>query len=415
MRILFIPYILPPLHYPGSLRNLKLLHGLSLCDADIHVCHVDPDCFRHFGSEKLDPELRDKLPVNVTYHSVRSRERKWFFRCINSGPVVSSMFFCWTNPRKKEWTWDAKALLQRLDPGSFDAVVTLSQPHCNHLLGLWVKRKYSVPWISYFSDPWIDNPYANISGGAVVRSYLRRLERAVLSLSDKVLVTSEETRDLFLARYPGMEDTFGVLPHCFVPSWYSRPEKPPRGDVVTLLHCGNFYGPRSPRPLFRALAELEKNVRISRKIRLELVGGIMAEDARALGDLGIDHFVRCRPTVPYLESLALQDEADWLLVVDAPSDGKPSVFLPSKLMDYFGSRKPVLGLTPEEGASARVLRDCGYPVHGLSDLQGLQESIVRISEGWSPEANGIPCRYSADEVGKKFYEYIKGAILSKKL
>lgn len=410
MRILFVPYVLPPLHYPGALRNLKLLLGLSLNDIEIDVCHVDPHYFRHFGLDRFDAEMMGELPANVTYLPVKSKECNLFFKFINSNSTISRLFYFWTNPRKIEWTWAAKTLLRKRDLSSYDAVVTLSQPHSTHLLGLWLKREFHLPWVSYFSDPWIDNPYSNLTTDSFLRAYHSKLEEKVLAQSDKVLVTSEETREQFLSRYPDMKNKFSVLPHCFVPAWYPESKKVVQSKPIIILHCGNFYGPRSPRPIFEALAELDKSTAISKKIRLELVGDMGERHHKDLIDLNISHFVHHKPTVPYLGSLSLQSQADWLLVVDAPSGDKPSVFLPSKLMDYFGSKKPILGITPSEGASARVLKECGYPVHDIADHQGLKESLVRISEGWMPEISSIPDKYSVKNIGNALCGNLKDII-----
>jgi hypothetical protein len=51
--------------------------------------------------------------------------------------------------------------------------------------------------------------------------------------------------------------------------------------------------------------------------------------------------------------------SDALLVVDAP--GAHSLFLPSKVVDYLGARRPIFGITPE-GPTARILTAFGQPV-----------------------------------------------------
>jgi hypothetical protein len=38
-------------------------------------------------------------------------------------------------------------------------MVPFGNPMTDHLVGLSLSRKYRIPWIARFSDPWVDNPY----------------------------------------------------------------------------------------------------------------------------------------------------------------------------------------------------------------------------------------------------------------
>jgi len=88
-----------------------------------------------------------------------------------------------------------------------------------------------------------------------------------------------------------------------------------------------------------------------------------------------------------------------LLVVDAPGDG-PSVFLPSKLIDYLPFRKPILGLTPETGASARLLRRLGCPVMRPDDVGGITSALADLIERW--RAGTLDVGESFDRVAAEF-------------
>jgi len=66
--------------------------------------------------------------------------------------------------------------------------------------------------------------------------------------------------------------------------------------------------------------------------------------------------VKVLPPVDYRTSLALMRSADLLLNIDAPF--KNSIFLPSKLVDYIGAERPVLGISPT-GTASRVIRELG--------------------------------------------------------
>jgi hypothetical protein len=108
-----------------------------------------------------------------------------------------------------------------------------------------------------------------------------------------------------------------------------------------------------------------------------VVGPRVDRFERDAARLGLTSFVRFRDRVPHAEAAEIAAEADVLLVIDAPSDG-PSVFLPSKLIDYLAFRKPILGITPERGATARLLRRLECPVAPPDDLTGISSALADL-------------------------------------
>ena len=66
-------------------------------------------------------------------------------------------------------------------------------------------------------------------------------------------------------------------------------------------------------------------------------------------------------------------ETDILLLVDAPSD--VNLFLSSKLIDYLGARRPILGITSTKGTAGRVLTDYGWNVHHPDDVPGIAAAL----------------------------------------
>jgi glycosyltransferase involved in cell wall biosynthesis len=69
-------------------------------------------------------------------------------------------------------------------------------------------------------------------------------------------------------------------------------------------------------------------------------------------------------------------EADVLMVIDA--DVPDSVFLPSKLIDYLGAGRPVLGITPPDSGSARVIRKAGGWVVAPADQGAFGRTLQEI-------------------------------------
>ena len=150
---------------------------------------------------------------------------------------------------------------------------------------------------------------------------------------------------------------------------------------MRLVYTGRFYaGVRTPLPLLRALAELNDREPLAGARSLVRRAACRGVRARRRGARRRVARAVPRPRAAGRGRAAAAD-ADVLLVIDAPSDG-PSVFLPSKLIDYLPFRKPILGLTPEPGASARLLRRLGCPVAPPDDVDAIASALAGLVRRW---------------------------------
>ena len=71
---------------------------------------------------------------------------------------------------------------------------------------------------------------------------------------------------------------------------------------------------------------------------------------------GVEDQVDIGGRVPYDESIALQMNADILLLLQW-NDPREAGNVPGKLFEYIGARRPVLGIGYEGGVPARILRE----------------------------------------------------------
>ena len=84
--------------------------------------------------------------------------------------------------------------------------------------------------------------------------------------------------------------------------------------------------------------------------------------------------------VPYLESLSVMRSADVLLVIDAPLEVSP--FFPSKLADYMGANRPILGITPAQGATADILRRLGQTTVSPLSTSSIADIVHNLWQSW---------------------------------
>ena len=364
---------------------LKLILGLRKLGVEVEAVAIRPETFAAPLEGLADPSLVQLLPTDLTVHWVRSPETHPVVRLLKRSDAVQRGLYRVFEPRKREWTITARRVLSRLDLSKYDVVLTCSQPHANHLLGLTLKEWTGLPWVAYFSDPWTGNPYARPTS-ARVRAYHRELETRVLREADRVLFTSPEMERQANASFPELlRGKTGVVPHGYVSEWYGLTKPPlPAEGPLRVLHTGHFYGPRTPAPLLRALEKLAERHQLRERSLFTFYGSFPAEEEKRLRDTGMDAFVRVHRPVPYLESLALMRGSDLLLVIDAAlKDTAESVFLPSKLVDYLGSGKPILAISPRHGATARVVEEVGG-IQCDVDPDAIQSTLDLLFSGERP-------------------------------
>jgi len=122
---------------------------------------------------------------------------------------------------------------------------------------------------------------------------------------------------------------------------------------------------------------MESEPALGERLVVRLVGSLAPEFRQVVHDLRLEAHVTITGNVPYFESLKYQAASDALLLVDAPCDG-PSVFLPSKLLEYLAFGKPILALTPPRGMSAGLVKQAGGIVVAPDDVNAIAQRLVEM-------------------------------------
>lgn len=396
--LLLISYNFPPLPVPEAFLSVKKLGGLR-------EFAVDVLCLNPYRNQRVDFSL-DEYVKNRFRHVIRFDAPRWMDRLYQL-PILYRLFSGlsrFPDPMRflnKRATRCAEAM----NVADYEGVVTWSQHHSTHLVGMALKKRHpNLRWIAHFSDPWVDNPYNHLR--CVTRFTDARMEREVVEKADRILFTSERTLNLVFRKYPSQwKSKACVIPHAFDSTLYekgSHTEREP--GTILIRHLGNFYGNRSPIHLFKAIQIIMRNDRkILNGVRFEFVGktdGLRYVDLKNLPP----HLVTFFPAVDYVHSLSLMRAADALLVIDAPA--AQSVFLPSKLVDYLGAARPLLGLTPPGTSRDLILKAGGLVASPDSPgeiVKMLMEAITQLKKGRvepSQEYIRVRAQYSVESVSE---------------
>ena len=404
MKLLAIGYYAPPQLTPQAIQVARLLYHL---DARVTLLHGRdprfpngydqyPDFFARVGALAVpDPGARFSgllqraaLRLLPLYETCPDRFTRWRRRALG-------------------------AALEHIAAERPDALVSFGMPMSDHVLALAIRRRTGLPWLAHFSDPWVDNVFHH--HGWLARRLNARMEHRVVAEADAVLFTSARTRTLVMGKYPApWRARAGVLPHAWDMRHVGAASASP-GARHVIRHLGACYGARSPEPLFKALALImARQPRALDAVAFELIGPLAPAflDSPALKLLP-PGLVTVRAPVGYLEALALARDSAALLVIDAPSSGD-SIFLPSKLVEYIGARRPVWAITPP-GTSADLVGEWAGGPHASADPGDLEAvarmllaGCARLPEPVGPEH--VAQRFAAPRVALALHQFVRDAI-----
>jgi glycosyltransferase involved in cell wall biosynthesis len=258
--------------------------------------------------------------------------------------------------------WALRASLSTVRVRASELMITISHPLSTHITGLLTKRaRPRLPWITYFSDPWSewgDVEFRKSSNRS--QNINRWLEQRVIRHADGLIFPSQELAEHFQSVHPIMQTkVVGVVPQSYDPALYPPPQRQHRADELLIRSVGDFYGPRSPRPLLDALQIVRQRwPELLSKLKIEFYGRFDCNDKPECLELMTTLPVEHHGHVSYERSLELMVESDVLINLDVITSAK--YFRPSKLIHYLGAGRPMIGVSSDGAGSHLVERSGGF-------------------------------------------------------
>jgi len=222
---------------------------------------------------------------------------------------------------------------------SFDAIISTSTPYTGHLVGKTIKQANpNIPWTVDIGDPFsLGEPAWN---NVFLYSRLNyRSEAEVLNLADSIVFTVETCKKAYTKLYPGIEDKVTVIPPLFSGVTSSNKIKTKFRKGRLLVFAGSLYkGIRNPTYLLKLLSGVFE---LAPETEVHFYGRI--NDCASL----FEPYLLKYPKNIFIHGLVdrraaadAMDKADILINI-----ANRTLFqLPSKLVDYMASGKPILNI-----------------------------------------------------------------------
>jgi glycosyltransferase involved in cell wall biosynthesis len=369
-RVLMLSPHFPPDASAAAHRVRLLAPHLSSFGWEPTVVTVDPrDC-----EGRLDPELADLLPPELRV-----------IRCRAWPPHVTRRFAV-GDLGLRAYSGLRRASIDLLARERFDALFITIYPTYPALLGPLLKRRFRLPFVLDYQDPWIGAWGRTVGPGLngrpdrksrLARAVAVRLEPRAVRAADAITAVSAETYEAVRRRYPGLEDT----PCLAIPVG---------GDPRDFAHLGTrrrgqgYFDPTDGRahvvcvgtllPLgfetLRAVLGAAALLRDRRpesyaRVRFHFFGTSNQTDAGAAPrvlavarELGVgDCVTEVAPRIGYLDALSVQTDATAILMIGSTEPH----YTASKLYPGLFARRPVLAVFHETSSVVEILRRAGRP------------------------------------------------------
>tara|TARA_B100000614_G_C14536959_1_gene488795 strand:- start:396 stop:1682 length:1287 start_codon:yes stop_codon:yes gene_type:complete len=425
-RVLIITYYWPPSGGAGVQRWLKFVKYLRSFNWEPIVFTIENGEF-----PVLDYDLNKEIPDGVEVLKVPAWEPYKMYKLfsgkkktdgINSGflsekkgsSLVESLSK-WIRGNlfipdaRKFWIKPANQFLNHyLQNNAIDVIISSGPPHSTHLIGLSLKNKFQIPWLSDFRDPWTNiDFYKDLKLTKIADQKHKKLENDVLVQSDIVLTIgkqlSKELKTLGAKRVEIIENGFD--PQDFLDDTNHELD-----EKFSIAHIGSFTPSRNHLVLWKALSHLvDEQEEFKSKLEIKLIGKVDYSVLQSIKDFGLDTYLKKIEYVSHSEVIKHQKTSKLLLLMVNNTPNAKGI-VTGKVFEYMASKRPILAIGPKDGDLGEILTQTSSGiVCDYDNVENLSSTIWRIFKDDTKFENNISL-YSRVELTEKLVNLLNEVI-----
>lgn len=387
--LLFVSIAFPPKNDPECLqtaRYFKYLARQTNWNIDV-VTSKQPTLFMPFDESLLnyDKGYRQKIEIPI----VESKFGNYVQRKLGFG-------FLQFPDSKMTFHWQWRKVIRRL-VNKPDAIYSRSNPISSAFMAMKLSLYYRCPWILHLSDPWAISPLREIPP-RLLANYLQA-ENMMLNKAEAITFTTVPTLELYAQKYPQYSYKFSVLPNVYDPDDVHEISLP-FNDKFRVVYAGGLTGKRN---VF-FLKEVLEIVSRERPAVLKKIEFVFAGDMDRTNRQFFESPIECIKHIgqmPYDAVKKLCLSAQVLLVVDNPTEKEGAIFFPSKILDYFLTRRKIWAVTPLHSVTRDILEQYNHNAFEHNQVEGMAnfliESVAAFEERGNAafQAGQIPIQFGA--------------------
>jgi glycosyltransferase involved in cell wall biosynthesis len=330
--------------------------------------------------------LSDEIPADMKVFRTFILDLNWIFKifyALKLGFIATFISDQLLFPDyQKQWLFFAKRKIKKIvKKHKPELVFITSPPHSLHLLAKWIKKKWGLPVVADFRDPFSYN-YQKRSPRMFDKIY--RLENEVLGVSDHVIANTGLNKETIIKNFHLKEEKISIIPNGFDPADFrEKPEIyiPTEKSRITITHTGYFYDNYNATFLLNELVPYIS--KLKERILLQFVGRLTSSDLKIIKEKKLEELVNYIPYCSHNDAVRYMLSSDYLLLI--LPDTKWDFWVPSKTYEYLAALKPVIAIVPEKGNCAGIITETGTGiVVDPADNKEIIQIFLNIAGGIHP-------------------------------
>ncbi|MDD5552188.1 MAG: glycosyltransferase [Candidatus Pacebacteria bacterium] len=348
-KILVIAYYFPPAAGVGTFRIAKFVKYLPLFGWEPVILTVKEKYYKN-KDNSLISDFSKKIKIyrtDIMNFPINNADIKWL-------PFLFK---------------DFRKVIKKEKP---NLLYFTGGPFFQWRLAPFFKRKYNIPYIIDFRDPWFLDPYEkekSILRKNISEFLKKKWELLIIKNADKVIFATTNMEKIYRKEYNFYKEKFLSIENGYDPDDYKN-VPPKKNSNFSIVYTGKFAHYRDPKNFFKALGKLkniidfqfmhigEKEKKIEKIIKKERI-----EKKSLLVGLKT-----------YKETISHSKGADVLVLIT----GKSKLESTQKVFDYVACDKPIIAITNKNSAVARVLKNFKKAFVIDDNPEIIKDAIIKI-------------------------------------
>lgn len=397
MKILFIACYSPIINNSAAIETLQYLNKLCEINGnEVHLLTVNfPEDSIYYDKElkklmdsrikvhlidggKIFNRLVPRVKANseeaeVSTSSMSSSKIKIMkvLRKIKNSIVIPDMYRGFAKNA-------AKYVLELQKSVKFDVLFSMHEPPSSHLCALMIKKQNpTIPWITYWSDPWLKD--STRENSFIIKKKIEcNMEREVVKNADKFVFVTEANRQDYIDTYNIPKDKTYIITRGYDKKFFNElyNEEIPsliNKNKINIIYAGEIFSKlRNIKPFIKAVKEIKsENNNLYEKMNILFFGNI--DDAEAKKELESLSVAKISKRIPFNEAVKYMLHSQILLLFG----NKNSKQIPAKVYEYMGAEGIIFTIYGDENDPIkRIVENHRKCVNSLNNKDDIKEKLL---------------------------------------